>query len=476
MYDILIVGAGTAGISCAIHAAQAGAKVGVIDKASEIGGALHWSGGHMSAGGTRRQKAMGIDDSPEKHLQDIYRINGKSGDLALTELAVREAPKTIDWLDDLGFEFAPECPRIIYGHVPYTLPRTHYGTNKAISILDVFKPLWDAQVSKGHIDFFPEHALLSLEQENDRYQGLVAQTASGQKTFHAQKIVLTTGGYGSNPNYFSGKHPNVPLVSSAHPDATADGHLLLEKEDGRFRFADMHVASLGGVELEPGRCNFNEAWAMVLTSIYRQPREIYVNANGKRFMREDEEDADLRERIVMQQPGWKFWLIFDEEALLERSEEGTENPIMIGWDTAKIKAAAKEERFIWQADTIQELCNKTNLPYADLQQSIEDFNGKVDKGLDEEFGRKYLQNKLTKGPYYALLVHASVLVTFGGMQTNDKLQLLNTNGEVMQGLYAAGELLGLGATSGNTFCSGMAITPAISFGRILGGRLGKGAD
>ena len=76
MYDILIVGAGTAGMACAITAAQNGAKVGVIEKADHIGGAMHWSGGHMSGAGNRHQKAKGIEDSVEKHYQDIVRITG----------------------------------------------------------------------------------------------------------------------------------------------------------------------------------------------------------------------------------------------------------------------------------------------------------------------------------------------------------------------------------------------------------------
>ena len=112
-YDILIVGAGTAGMACAITAAERGLKVGVVEKVDYVGGAMHWSGGHMSAGGARIQKERGIDDSPQKHLEEIYKINGKTGNLELIEMAVEEAPKTIDWLEDLGFEFAPECPRII---------------------------------------------------------------------------------------------------------------------------------------------------------------------------------------------------------------------------------------------------------------------------------------------------------------------------------------------------------------------------
>ncbi len=467
MYDILIIGAGTAGMACAITAAQQGAKVAVIEKADHIGGALHWSGGHMSAGGTRRQKQLGIEDSPEKHLADIFRINDSTGDLTLTKMAVYEAPKTIDWLEDLGFDFAPECPRIIYGHVPYTEARTHYGTNKALSIYKVLRPLWDKQVEEGNIDLFLETTLTALRKNEGRFN----EAVTNKQSFFGKYIVLTTGGYGSNPAYFNAKHPNTPLMSSSYPTATGDGHQIIEDLGGVFEYGKFHLPSLGGVELEEGRCNFNEAWAMVLTSIYRPAREIYVNKHGKRFMNENEPNADTRERIVVQQPDWKFWIIFDETALLERNAGGAENSIMIGWDTDKIKAVAKEEKFIWQASSIEELCTKAGLPYLTTKKTIDTFNEACDNKIDTEFGRTQLNHKIQTAHYYALLVHASVLVTFGGMKVNEQLQIVDKQGEVMQGLYAAGELLGLGATSGSAFCSGMAITPALSFGRILGKKL-----
>lgn len=473
MYDILIVGAGTAGMACAITAAQNGAKVGVIEKADHVGGALHWSGGHMSGGGTRRQKSKGIEDSPEAHYQDIIRITGGTGDLNLIRLAVEEAPKTIDWLDNLGFEFAPECPRIIYGHVPYTGVRTQYGVEKALSIYKVIKPLWDEEVAKGNIDCFLDHRMQRLEKENGRFNKVIAQATDGEKIFEGKNIVLTTGGYGSNPDFWKVKHPGIPLMSSTYPTATGDGQAIVEELGGKFRFPEFYVPSLGGVELTPGRCNFNEAWAMVLTSVYRQPREIYVNTLGQRFMDEGESNADTRERIVGKQPELKFWAIFDEAALLEREENGVENPLMIGSDTEQMKVMAAEEKFMWKADSIMELAKKTGLPYENLLTTINDFNRKVAIGKDEDFGRTYLENKVSQAPYYALLIHASVLVTFGGIKANKELQLIDKTGNILEGLYGAGEFLGLGATSGNAFCSGMAITPALSFGRILGKNLSR---
>ena len=475
MYDLLIVGAGTAGMACAITAAQNGARVGVIEKSDHIGGALHWSGGHMSAGGTKRQKALGIDDSPEKHFQEIVKINKGTGDLDLIRLAVDEAPKTIDWLEDLGFEFAPECPRIIYGHIPYDTARTHYGIEKAMSIYKVIKPLWDEQVAKGNIEIHLEHPMIGLQKVGERYENVITSHNGEERIFSGKNIVLTTGGYGSSPEYFSKKHQNTPLVSSAYPTATGDGHQIIEKLGGVFEYGEHHIPSLAGLEFPPksGRANFNEAWSMTLTSIYRQPREIYVNTFGKRFMNEDEPNPDTRERIVIKQPDWKFWLIFDERALLERNEDGMENPIIIGWDTAKIKAEAEKEEAIFKANTLLELAQKTGLPKEQLLATISDFNQKIIEGKDEDFGRTYLKNEIERAPFYAIIVHASVLVTFGGMRVDKDLQLVDSQGGIMVGLYGAGEFLGLGATSGSAFCSGMAITPALSFGRILGKKLAK---
>ncbi len=474
-YDILIVGAGTAGMACAITAAERGLSVGVVEKVDYVGGAMHWSGGHMSAAGTRIQKERGVTDSPQKHLEEIYKINGKTGNLELIEMAVEEAPKTVDWLQDLGFEFAPECPRIIYGHVAYETPRTIYGTEKALSIYKVLLPLWEKYVESGHITIHFNHPFTGLEKTADTYDTVICDTPEGTVSVMGKNIVITTGGYGSNPAYFQQKHGDIPLVSSCYPTATADGHVILEKKGAQFNFGDFHLPSLGGMELEKGsgRVDFNKAWAMVLTSVYRQPRDIYVNSHGKRFIREDEIDAETRELTTMKQPDWSFWVVFDEKALVSNDHNGNHNPLVIGWTVAQMKAEAKREESFFAADTITALAEKAGLPAATLIETIEGYNQMVATKHDPDFGREFLEDAITEAPFYALKVHASVLVTFGGIQVNKDLQILDAEGEVMPGLYAAGEFLGLGATSGSSFCSGMAITPALSFGRILGRRLAK---
>jgi len=472
-YDIVIVGAGTAGMACAIEASQRGASVCLIEKADKVGGAMHWSGGHMSAGGTQLQIRNNIEDSVQDHYDDIIRINGGSGDLALIRKAVEEAPHTLNWLDDLKFPWAPECPRIIYGHVPYTKERTQYGVNKAISIFETIKPLWDEQVKAGRIHCKLNSKFVKLIKEGGTFNSVRYIDDGHYFDVQGKNIVITSGGYGSNPEYFKQKHGDIPYSSSAYPDSTGEVMIYMEDIDASFRMADYHLPSLGGLELEPGnhRANFNEAWAMVLTAVYRQPRDIYVNTDAKRFLAEDEINADTREREVIKQKDWLFYVIFDEDALMTKDDNGVDNPIIIGWDTDKIKAEANRNKAIFVADTIEDLAAKTTLPAEQLKATVAEYNDMVDNGEDPQLGRTYLKHKIANGPFYAVKVFASLLVTFGGLTVNENLQLLDSEGDVMPGLYAAGEVLGLGATSGNAFCSGMAITPAISFGRILGRQL-----
>ena len=463
-YDLIVVGAGTAGMVCASEAARRGLRVAAFEKDDRIGGALHWSGGHMSAGGTRRQRARGIDDSVADHLADIRRINGGSGDPALIEKAARLAPGTIDWLEDLGFAFAPECPRVIYGHVPYDRPRTHYGVNKALSILEVIRPLWDEQVAAGRLELFAGRAVDELLTDGGRVTGVRA----GQRTARAPHVVLTTGGYGSNPELFAELHPGVHLLSTAYPTATGDGHLLARRAGAVLEYADCFVPSLGGVELSPGRADFNRAWAMLLTSVYRPAREIYLDGDGHRFMDENEANADTRERTVLERTQGFFWAVFDQAALDWRSPTGAENPLMIGWDQGRTEAEANRGGFLHRANSLDELARATGLPTTTLRQSVAKWNDCVASGHDPAFGRAPCAHPLTTPPYYALKTHYSVLVTFAGLRADPGLRVLDAGGRPIPGLYAAGEALGLGATSGNAFCSGMAITPALAFGRWLG--------
>ncbi|MFN4146421.1 MAG: FAD-dependent oxidoreductase [Runella sp.] len=490
IYDIIIIGAGTAGMPCAIAAAQKGAKVLVIEKSDKVGGTLHLTGGHMSAGGTRHQHRKGVEDTPQAHYDDVMRISQHTAPADIVRLAVNEAPHTIDWLESLGFEFAPESPRIVYGHVPYHVARTQYGKEAGISIFKALKPLWDKYVASQNIELKLHTSLSKLWLEKGKVVGVETTHKEKRESFKGKSVVLAAGGYAANPTFFAQKHPHHPrLITTAAPTSTGEVIAIAEQAGAQFWNADTHISSLGGIEFEPQshQADFWQGWAMVFTTSYRPAREIYVNDLGHRFMDESNPDPDYRERAVAQQPQKRFWVIFDENALQGRTSSDNADTgyvnvdkttvanapmtIVPKWTVEQIKQYAQEGKFLWTADSIAALAQKTGLPEANLEKAVAQFNQYAHEGNDKDFGRKDLKYRVEKGPFYALLTYATSLISFGGLKINTQLQVLNHQNQPIPNLYAAGEIIGAGATTGNAFCGGMLVTPAISFGRILGKKL-----
>lgn len=481
LYDIVIVGAGAAGISCAIASVARNKKIAVIEKDGRVGGTLHLTAGHLSAGGTKRQKAKNIEDSPEKHYAEVMRISENTAIPEIVRLATQEAPKTIDWLESMGFPFAEETPVIINGHVPYQTPRTYWGVadyafgdikTSGKTLVNLLVPLFDKSVAEGKIDLFLDHRLDQIILENGAVKGIIASNQGNKKTFFGKNTVLTTGGYASNPEFYAQVTPNAPrLISTASPNSQGEGIIIAQKIGAGFRGGEKHLGTLGGIEIEPnsGRTDFWRVWGKLSNAIDRLPKEIYVNELGKRFIHEDEPSPDVRERAVAMQPNRRFWVIFDEKALFS---EGI--CLIPQFTPQRIKQESEQGKYIWKANTINELAEKIGIDknrQENLNKTVIYFNEAVKQGIDREFGRKYLKYDIVQPPFYALLVYAFSLISFGGVTVNQDLQVTDKEGNIVPNLYAAGEILGAGATSGNAFCGGMLLTPALSFGRWLGERL-----
>lgn len=484
--NIIIVGAGTAGMACAIAAAEQGAQVVVVEKDSIVGGTLHLTAGHLSAGGTKRQAEKGIEDSPQKHYEEVMRIGKNTANPDLVHLATLLAPQTIDWLQSLGFPFEPDTPKFIYGHTPYQTARTYWGTTSysgteikwaGSAIFETLKPLWDKYIADGKIQLHLNTRMVGLKQKD----GVIEVTNEQQDTndtslpishfsLVAPNVILTTGGYASNPTFFHQMHPDWRLVSTARHTSTGDGAIAAMSLGAKFHNTDKHTATLGGLETTPssGRTDFWSNWARVSNSIDRKPREIYVNAHAQRFMDENMEDPDPREKAAEAQPEHKFWVIFDHKALYD-----TGGCLIPQWTPARLDTEAEKGVFAWKADTIEALALKAGLDAVVLQQTVERFNDFVVQQHDDDFGRTYLHHAVQQAPFYAVLTHCFSLVTFGGLAVNSQLQVLDHHYQPISGLYAAGEILGGGALCGNAFVGGMFLTPALSFGRYLGKKLAQ---
>jgi succinate dehydrogenase/fumarate reductase flavoprotein subunit len=487
LYDIIIVGAGSAGMPCAICAAARGKRVLVIEKSGEAGGTLHLTAGHLSAAGTKRQQEKNISDTTEQHYADIVRISRNTMDAVIAKKAVELAPATVDWLQELGYLFHELTPVIIHGHEPYSTARTYFGKDdyaaKDISgsgkmVLKTLLPLWNRFISEEKIAVRFHHSLKKLHRSGDAITSLDICDTTGNTNYNlpvaAAKLIITTGGYAASAGFYNEAmqpfadnpryHFPKRLLSTARETSTGEGIKALMQIGAQFAGAEKHISTLGGIELEPGsgRAGFWDAWARVSNSYDRTPREIYVNENGQRFMNEQDLTVDERERKVLQQPGERFYVLFDEASLNAGS------CVVVQWTAAQLKQEATREKCCWCANSIAVLAEKINVPVDDLQDTVARYNQFVAQQRDEDFGRSVLQYAVSEGPFYALLVYAYSLISFGGISVNADLNVLCEDGTVLRNVYAAGEVLGAAATSGNAFCGGMLLTPAISFGKWLG--------
>jgi glycine/D-amino acid oxidase-like deaminating enzyme len=469
LFDVVVVGAGTAGIPCALAAAEAGARVLLVEKDERIGGTLHTSGGHLSAAGTRRQAAQGIHDDPENHLADVRRISHGLARDDLVRRAVALAASTVDWLEDLGFDFAPETPRIVYGHEPYGVPRTYYGRDGGLSILRVLKSLLNDAVSRGDIDLRTATPVTGLRSDPaGRVVGVTVWGRDGEQDVDAGVVVLATGGFAADAEVFA-EIEGVPLVSAAHPTSTGDGLLLARTVGAAVAGQGTYLPTFGGLPhpTTPGRAQWSDRPLLVATE--RPPWEVYVDRSGHRFVAEDEPSIDQKERALAKIADMTFWTVFDDHARRESV------PVVLGWSPEDLASQAGRRAGVHAADDLTSLAGAAGIDPANLPTTVRDYNEALIAGRPDPLGRRHRPAPIAEPPFFALENHGITLISFAGLDVDASLAVRRPDRSVVAGLFAVGEVLGAGATCGNSFCGGMMLTPAVSLGRWLGAQLAVAA-
>jgi fumarate reductase flavoprotein subunit len=467
-WDLIVVGAGTAGLPTALFAADRGLQVLCLEVTSQVGGTLWLSGGQMSAAGTRRQRELGIDDSAEQHLEDVLRISQGTADAALVRRAVTQAGPTLDWLEAAGFEFGAEFPVAATGHEPYSRARVWGGPERGLSILKVLEAQLAAAPRKPTLVFDFEVEELRVDAAGT-VEGVVGRDSGGRRrSFRAPKVVLASGGYNSNPALFE-KVNGVPQYKAAGwPANTGIGFRLAEAVGGHTRGEQNYLCDFGTI---PGGLFLPSP--DLARSIHhpqrRAPWEVVVNTAGRRFIVEDDPSVDTRERALVLQPHHRYWVVFDDRIL-------SESPALVrtappaeqrDWTQEEMRAAFGTIDSFVKADSLQELAARSGIDPGGLQRTIADFNVAVRTGHDA-LGRRHMPRPIDTPPFYAIRHQGGTLIAVGGIAVDDQLRVIRRSGEPVRGLYAAGEILGNGSLSGRAFCSGMSVTPALSLGRWLG--------
>lgn len=464
--DLIVVGAGPGGIACAIAAAEGGARVLLLEKADDIGGALPYSGGHLSAGGFSAQRAAGIDDDVEAHWADVRRISRGAGREDLTLLSLREQPAALEWLLEAGFDIDPSTPRIVHGHEQYRTPRTVHAPEVpgGPAILEVLRRLLAPHTASGAVTVECGVRVAALLCADGVVIGV--EDESG-RPLHAPAVVLATGGFGYEPELFA-ELEGAPLTTSAAPTSTGDGLRMGLAVGAGLQGLGRYLPTFGGLPPEGGDLRVDWRHRPQLIAPERPPWEIYVDRDGARWTAEDEPSIDRKERAMTTIDRMTFWMVFDARAARES------RPMVHGWSPRDLDAACGRRRGVHRAASLPDLARAAGIAPEGLAASVARYNGFVARGADSDFGRTHLPAPIAEPPFYAIENHPVTLITFAGLDVDARLRVRRPDGTAIDGLYAVGEVIGSAAVNGNAFCSGMCLTPALAFGRILGRALSAG--
>lgn len=461
--DIIIVGAGTAGMPCAIEAVAAGARVLVVEQADRPGGTLHVSLGQLSGAGSRLQRDRGIADTPAEHLADIDRINRGTGRADLLRRSVAGQGATIDWLMDNGFDMDPACPAILHLHEAYLKARTYWGVEGGISVLKVLKPLLAAAMAQPNAEIRYGTRLVGLVQGTDgRVEGVRLSGPEGEQIVSAPAVVLATGGYGGNPDLFARLTGGRRLVTAAMPTSTGQGIELALAAGADLSCPDMFLPTYAAVAPPPGTTFIEWRQMPSLTPQVRQPWELHLDPTGARFVREDDDSVDRREHALNALPDLSFWCVFDAAA------EAAAPPLLPGWTAGELAAAWAGHPSFVRAGSLEALAKATGMDGAKLAASVFAYNRGVATGSPDPMGRTHRPQALSGPDWRAIRLHGMVLKTPSGIRVDDSLRALRPDGTAIAGLYAVGECIGGSTLSGLGFVSGMSVTPSLTLGRWLG--------
>ena len=464
-FDVIVIGAGTAGMPLALWASTRG-KVLVIERGPDVGGTLFLSGGMMSAAGTNLQKRMGIKDSPDMHYSDTMRMGHGKAMPDVTRLYVDNAADTINWLEDIGMKY-PEGQPLLGVHAEFPTRRYHGGARGGLSILEALKPGFAKAEAAGKIRVLLRTGAVELVKDRDgAVTGVIAMDERGVRTqYKGRNIVLTAGGTMRNPVVFAKYHKTGLYGRTAYEYSQGQGIEMGVAAGGHVSGGDLYIAHRGAILTDRNWPSPDFARA-AMDSRRRQPWEIEVNANGQRYVAEDA-DIDTLERAMTDQPGMGAWLLWDQE-IYDKA------PPLISRLTKEQQMSAfnSGHPMFARADSLEELARRMNLPPANLAQTVKAYNAGVEAKSDA-FGRKHMPMVIAKAPYYIVETRGTGVFSHAGLDVDGQLRVVTPEKKPIKNLYAAGEVIGGWQCAGDVVVNGCMVTPAVTFGRLLGQKMLK---
>ena len=451
-HEIVVVGAGGAGMAAAVKAAQTGAKdILVLEKLAFTGGNTLIAQGFINAADPVRQPRQGIKDSPENHMKQTLAAGDFRGDPERVKVLCDNAYGAITWLESLGMKFKDNVIQIfgaLYprSHIPALPKGQGYGTvlTKAAKELGV-------QVHTG----LGVTEIIREEQFAGRVIGVKVQPAKGPARFirATKAVVLAAGGFSGN-RYLRELHD--PRVKGLGTDN-------LPGSTGEVAMAAVRVgAYLVGMDFIQSTPGAPAGKKMKLLLNFNVNGSIYVDKRGNRIVNEGERRDVIRDAVLGTPERYGYTVC--------------DNTNFMSYDAVNRKAIMEGIKIneAWTAPTIRELAEKMGVDPDGLEKTIKRYNEVfVKNGRDDDFHKQpvNLTKRIEDGPFWACYTGMTVHHTMGGINTNVKAQALDWEGKVIPGLYAAGEITG--GIHGTNRVGGNAVLDCFVFGQIAGENAAK---
>lgn len=465
-YDVLIIGAGTAGLAAALRAHKRGLKTALVDVADDIGGTLHLANGQVSGGGTDLQRKFGISDSAQQHFEEIMHLTQGGADPYIVDIVTRRLPQILNDLLRDGLNPLDDHPvtGALPGQAGYETRRYFWDKEAGRAILRILR---QRLAQYPEIDVHLGLRAIGIEvsakrDDQKRVTSLITKcTRDGhQVDFTARNFVLATGGYAMNPRLFELYNGGPAYLASSWPHNQGDGLDILTSHAALLRGAQFHRPGSGSI-LSKQSFPAEYVGRFITNAAIRQPWEIYVNNQGKRFVREDTPEVIELARALAHQTDFRYAIIYDA-GIREQAPSGLpdipENKLNGLWNCHPM---------FHVADSLEELAARVGLDANHLMHTVVDYNRAVEQG-DDCFGRRYLPRKIDTPPYYAVIHLGHSATSAVGVAVDEAFRPLTHNDDIIaHNLFAIGELLGSSVTLGDVFTPGMMIGPALAEGEIL---------
>ena len=444
--DVVVVGAGGAGMTAAIEAKQAGMNVVILEKMPYVGGNTTKASGGMNAAGTKMQQAAAeaeedpevkaaiLDSTVENYIADTMAGGHDINDPELVRTMAEKSSDAVDWLESIGAPLPTLAPT--GGTVHYYLHEPEDGS----AVGEFLVQFYTQKLEEMGIEVLLETEATEILTEDGKAVGVKAESPTSDLTVNAKAVVIATGGFGANFDMMASYDPALAnAVTTNTPAATGDGIVMAQA-------IGADTVDMEYIQLHPTVYQEN---GLLVSERLRSNGAILVNKDGNRFTN-DLATRDAVSQAELAQPDAYAYIVYDskyaEEKLYQKYET---NGLTVS------------------SDTVEGLATEMGLEgdaAANFVATVDAWNKVCNGEAEDEFGRNNGLVTLDQAPYTAIKIAPGIHHTMGGLKIDTSAEVINTDGAAIPGLFAAGEVTG-GVHGGNRI-GGNAVADIVVYGRI----------